>query len=348
MKALCWGVLLCLFSTFANAAVSTNVKNKRKSLENYAKSIHNPKYGKPTNSPLWFYGNENWLTYYTRNRITRADVMFGALMMKTLTTYCNLKKQNWNCLGRRVRFTTKISGSGLQSKILSVNINGTNIVSNYYMEVFKKTFEVLEKSFGGMKISSFDRHHLRGYGPYRVAKANFHVLYPTSRTSHANIKWGRGFISEMFKRTKIQMFNLYNFQQDQHKIIRNEGDFFANRMSHSLHKYSGIRTRNRVTAVVTGPQTQDAMGMAFTRKTSVPYLAMRSLFNAPSNQYTERAIAHNSQIFLHELVHNMGIGHCRPGQTSICTDNVWRYKSNAVQVMNYLKNVGVLSERYAF
>lgn len=347
MKAISWCVLLCLFSSLAQAAPSRTVVSKRNALVNYAKTIHDKSSGKPTNSTMWFRGNENWLTYYTRSRISRADVKFAALMMRTLTTYCNLKRKNWNCVGRNVKIVTQISGSGLYNKVLKVNINGTNIVSNYYLEVFKKSFEVLEKKFGNMSISAADRHHLRGYGPTRIAKADFHVLFPTSRSSHANTKWGRGFIAEMFKRTRKQMFYLYSFRQDQHKVIKNEGDFFHSKMKHSLGKYRGLRRNGKVTSVVTGPHTNDAMGMAYVGRTSSPYFTMRSLFNHPSNQYSERAIAHNSQIFLHELVHNMGIGHCRSGQTSICTDNVWRYKSNAVKVMEYLKGIGALKESYA-
>ena len=173
---------------------------------------------------------------------------------------------------------------------------------------------------------------------------DFIVVTPDD-SAGANKKWlDQNFVQRNLKAANNNLFGMVTFQLGEIQQYRSTGLYNSPKQTDSLSLARSHQSVNRITVTISGPSTQDSLGVAYTSRNYYPLFAMRSYYNDAKTSYSAAAIDHNSLIFIHELAHNMGIGHCEEGSTKICTDNIWTSTTYAAEMVKYLQTVVNYSE----
>jgi hypothetical protein len=168
---------------------------------------------------------------------------------------------------------------------------------------------------------------------------DFIVVTPDDSVG-ANKKWlDRKFVQRNLNAANANLFGMVTFQLGEIQQYKSSSLYNSPKQTDSLSLARSNQQANRITVAISGPSTQDSLGVAYTSKNYYPLFAMRSYYNDAKTSYSTAAIDHNSLIFIHELAHNMGIGHCEEGSTKICADNIWTSTTYAAEVVKYLDTV---------
>lgn len=335
-------ILPFLFQSLSWSDVPTDYNNVLKAVDPiFTQASH------PTNNVAWFDGNIEYFSYNTSAPINRADMMYGKFLISIYHMYCKAKGLPIRCLGRNLKVYFKMSGtSKAGNKVLSVSTaNAGSFTSNYFIETISKFYLQLE-SLGGSSNLSVANASIIHTAPTRRASSHTYVLYD-SANPNSNWHWrDPAFQAANMNRASILMDSLFVFNNSSSNI-NNAADFASNLQLNILRKYDDLDQAGRITTIISGPKTSDALGITWTGYRRAPVFVMRSLYNSSTNAYTSSAHNHNAQVYLHELGHNMGLSHC-DGSGRLCTDNLWHHIDGTTRMLNYLSTNGIIRVAYDY
>lgn len=165
------------------------------------------------------------------------------------------------------------------------------------------------------------------------------IVFTPHNSPRLNAKWlNAKFVQKNLNVAKGHLFGQVHFKLGSIRRYKSWDLYQSATQQDALDMAVSQRSEARITVAISGPETQDAVGLAYNGRTIEPAFAMRSRYNG-TDSYSDYAKANNAYVFLHELAHNMGLGHCSPGQTSLCTDNVWASPEHAQVMTDYLRTV---------
>ncbi len=342
-------VLILLMFT-VNMSTNASVKSDYKRITDTIDWIYSPKHKRrPTGNMASFTGNQLLFWYNTKRKINGADVSFGYTLYRTYDMYCMKRSKRKNCLGKKLSVNYTIKGQTKSSALLSVSVNGKKFSTNYFQEAIAKFYELLESKGGYTKLSSYEKNLIKP--PRKIAaRVRLKVISPDKTKNKANNKWLSGpYVGKVFSSLKSSLFNMVDFSVKERSKYVSDYYFNHKKQKKSLKKFKSYRKSGHISAVITGPNTNDAAGMAYVTKSSQPTFVMRSRYNYGNSVWKNYAIKNTALIFLHELGHNMlKLDHCKKGQSSLCTDNIHTSKDRASQVVKRMSSIGLLEARYDF
>jgi len=277
-----------------------------------------------------------------------ADTSFAFFLYRTYDLYCNKKSAGKNCLGKKLKVKLSIKGKTKAQASMSVQVDNKKISSSSFQEVMKEFYLILEKMGGSSKLTVAEKSLVLPEKSLR-ARVQMQVIYPKSGT-HVNEKWIKGsYVTNVFSSLQKAMYGLVGFTVKDRSIYKDTTLYNHVKMFASLKKFNKYKKKGNISAIITGPFTKDAAGLAYRTESKKPNFAMKSRSNVGSEQYEEPALRNTAMIFLHELGHNMmGLNHCKRGQAAICTDNITHIKSRSETVVKKMNDIGLLEASYIF
>ncbi len=319
-------LLVCLCSpAFALSNAGSPKKSASqhvKEIDNFMKKIHDS--GAATGNPMYFYGHQNYVTYWTNKPINRTDLNFGTHLFKIYNMYCDLKGHAGLCLGNSLYVYFKITGSSYKSSSLYIQVNGGQAkTTNSYQELRSFFFDQLEKIGSKTPISTADRNKIQP-APKTYAKVKF--LLHTKSNGKGNQLWtdGASFRSNVLKQARLSINSVLNFERPGDQIVKN--DTLYNKSQKSLLDYYASRRDSSVlTAAISSPNANDSGGVAWINQPNTVFV-MKSCSDMHKKDYSfdkdTKCTARG--IFMHELGHVFGLRHCTTDpekQSSLCTEN---------------------------
>ncbi len=166
------------------------------------------------------------------------------------------------------------------------------------------------------------------------------TFYVTRKTNgQGNEKWfDRAFVNRLIDRvnTFVALPGHKMFVKSINPIS-NDNNFNAPTQNELLVLFNNLRLHKQIVVIITGEDTQDSAGLAFSGETDWTYFALRSRYNGEES-YSETALNDNAQIFLHELGHKMGLAHW-DGVSLVHTDNFYGVLEGRNMMDRYLSKL---------
>lgn len=303
----------------------------------------------PTGNASYFYGHQ--LGFYNVANTNGADRSFGYFLQYTYDMYCASKGLPFYCLGARLRVNFSISGPDVNSKVMMVNLNGVTTVSNYFQQIRSSLFRGLENMGGASPLSEADRLLIQPL-PERYVATEFKII--NNSLGQGNAIWKGVFSTNMLNTLNSRIGNVLKFEERYKNIVQSD-TLFGYSQGQLTDAYKSKGSSDRVTAVISAPSARDSFGRAYVQVSSAPIFIMNHCANygVYSSQFAAGSIQDQGctgvGIFLHELGHQMGLGHCSSGQTSPCTDNLANTTSGRAYLVNHITNrTNALRVRYAY
>lgn len=165
------------------------------------------------------------------------------------------------------------------------------------------------------------------------------IVITKDNSAAINKKWlNAKFVQKNLNTAKKHLFYKVHFKLGSIYEYKSTSQYNSLSQGGALDIAVGNRQEKRITVTISGPNTQDAVGLAYVGQTMTPAFAMRSRYNG-TDSYSQPAKDNNAYVFLHELAHNMGLDHCVSGSSALCADNVWANPSNAQKMADYIRSV---------
>ena len=290
----------------------------------------------PTGNTSYFYGDQ--LGFYNADSTNGADRSYGYFLQYTYDMYCNLKGRSPYCLGRSLKVYFSVKGSNEASRMLNVNIAGKSTVSNYFQEIRANMFSGLETIGGKVSISASDRLLIQPKVTKSV-RTDFEVI--TDASGRGNDIWKGEFSQQMLTTLNSEIGNVVSFKQIDKDIVRS-ATYSSYSQDQTRVAYKNRGSTDRITAVVSSQSARDSYGTAYVEVASDPIFVMNNCANYPKYRALFAAGTERDQkctgvgIFLHELGHQMGLGHCQAGSSKVCTDNLASTTSGRTFLANHL------------
>ncbi len=291
-----------------------------------------------TGNTSYFYGHR--LTFYNANNTNGADRSFGYFLYYTYDMYCNLRGRSNKCLGSRLKVYFRISSTGPNNKTMTVSVNGQSRSSNYFQGIRAAFFKLLEQQFGSAGLTGYERGRIYP-APQRIVSTELRIM--SRNDGSGNNIWKGSFGQNVLNQLNSRISNILKFRVHRKSVVRNSTLY--NYSQGSLVRYYKNRgTSGKVTAVISGPGAQDSFGRAYVQRASRPIFIMNHCQNF--NAYRNRFAAWSTQnynctgvgIFLHELGHQMNLGHCQGRSGEICTDNLATTQRGKNYLLSHMLN----------
>ena len=292
-----------------------------------------------TGNSSYFYGD--LLTFYNANSTNGADRSYGYFLYYTYDMYCDLKNLKPNCLGSRLKVYFSINSTNINNKTMTVKVGGSNTtVSNYFQGIRSALFKELERQYGSAGLDARE-HALIYANPKRSVASDFAVVARSNSTG--NDLWKSSYPDSMLAALNNILGNVVSFYRSDRDIVASDS-LFAKNQGSLLDSVRSKGLDDRITAYISNPAANDSLGTAQVSRAHSPLFVMKNC--TTTSKYASQFATGSKQdlectgrgIFLHELGHQMGLGHCSTGQTSPCTDNLANTSAGKTFLVDYLTN----------
>ncbi len=290
-----------------------------------------------TGNSSYFYGN--LLTFYNANSTNGADRSYGYFLYYTYDMYCDLKNLKPNCLGSRLKVYFSIKSTSINNKTMTVKVGSSNtMVSNYFQEIRTTLFKELERQYGSVGLDSKEVALIYA-NPKRSVATDFAVVARNNGTG--NDLWKSSYPDSMLTALNKLLGNVVSFYRSDRDIVASDS-LFAKSQGSLLDSVRSKGLDDRITAYISNPAANDSLGTAQVSRAHSPLFVMKNCTASPgyAKQFdtgSQRDLECTGRgIFLHELGHQMGLSHCKTGQTSPCTDNLATTSSGKSFLVDYL------------
>ncbi len=301
-----------LFPSVSNSSLRQKLENGIEKSRSTIDWIYTDDHARrPSGNLGLYYGNRLMFYHWPSNPANGADRSFGYFLQYTYDMYCSLKSRSNYCLGSSLITYYKAKGQYHGNTVYYVNVDGTSRVTKSLREITLFYLQRLEQKGGYLA----ERNNI-----YLSLTKRYTPVYTTvtrTDTRKGNELWIKNKYRQLVLDRASQLtgytFNFADRGQDE----INSNKFYTGDQYLLLANTYGKRKYNKITAIISGPNTPRTAGLAYVGYDNAPFFIMRSRYS-PSSMWSAVAIDNNARIFLHELGH---AALARPHVATINADN---------------------------